>query len=176
MKRRPIGSFANVVRVGLVLALAGSMVACAATRRPLAEMAAAEHAVQLAQSDTKAYHYAPVELRSAEDKLALARQAMSNGDYEDARYLAELARAEAQLAEARGEARFAQGAVVTSRQVETVRDTDGDSSSTVVERTTTSRPGVVVEPAPSRTVTTVVEQPLGMDVIREERSVVVIPE
>ncbi|MEW6272866.1 MAG: DUF4398 domain-containing protein [Thermodesulfobacteriota bacterium] len=143
------------LRLVAPLACITLLAACTAARRPVAEMAEAERAVRQAQASSQAYRYAPVELRSAEDKLALARDAAADGDYEDARRLAELARVEAQLAEARAEARVArQDAVLPAGEVEVVRE------------------------AP-RSVTTVLEGPVESDVVIErtaDPAVVVVPE
>lgn len=78
-----------------------------AGRRPVAEMARAEQAVRHAQTTSEAQRLAPTELASAQAKLAAARREADDGDYDDARRLAEQALADAQLAEAKAESRAA---------------------------------------------------------------------
>lgn len=118
-------------------------------RRPVAEIAQAEQAVRHAQTTSEADRYAPVELTAAEQKLALARRAMKDRDYEDARRLAEQALADAQLAEAKAESEVARAQAVRTRQdiqalqVEASTPVVIESQKTIT--TTTTAPAVVVE-------------------------------
>lgn len=85
----------------LALALAAAaMVAlggCASTPPPVEKMAVAEAAIQTA-STTNTSEDAPGELQIAIAKLASARQAMANENYELAGQLAEQAELDAQIA------------------------------------------------------------------------------
>ena len=90
----------------LVLCAGVTLVGCAG-RKPVAEIARADQAVRHAQTTSEADRYAPVELASAQAKLASARRALDTGDYEDARRLAEQALADAQLAESKAESQVA---------------------------------------------------------------------
>lgn len=78
----------------LALTLGG----CASTPPPSEQMAVAEAAVQRATTNSTRDNAAS-ELRVATDKLAGARQAVTNKDYERAQQLAEQAEVDAQVAE-----------------------------------------------------------------------------
>ncbi len=71
--------------------------ACATTAQPTAKMAVAESAVQHASNASTSEH-APGQLQIATHKLASARQAMANENYELAGQLAEQAELDAQVA------------------------------------------------------------------------------
>ena len=94
-------------RVRLALPLAALLAsialgACATTPPPTAEMALSTAAVAHA-AGAGANELAPAQMQTARDKLARANTAMGAKDYAAARSLAEEARADAQLAEARAE-------------------------------------------------------------------------
>jgi hypothetical protein len=156
---------------------------CAAARRPVSEMVLAEHAVRRAEVDADVRLYAPGELRSAQDNLALARRADRYRDYDEARRLAEVARLEAQLAEAKADAWVAGGTgAVVREDVEVVRES-APGAATVVERTTTTTApassSVVVERRVPTTSTVVIERPARSDLIIErtaEPEVLLVPE
>ena len=86
-------------RIGIVAAAAAMMVACASTPPPLAEMAVARAAVSNANS-AGANELAPVQLKSAMDKMTAAEKAMTAENYPLARELAEQAEVDAKLAAA----------------------------------------------------------------------------
>ena len=71
------------------------------TSIPTGEIATAESAIQNAQ-ETSAYD--SVELRSAMEKLEQAKQAVKAENYQQAKWLAEQASVDAELAEAKAEA------------------------------------------------------------------------
>jgi len=71
--------------------------ACASVPPPTADVARAEAAIARAQQEQVAVH-APVPLRNAEEKLDSARSAMRDDRNTQARWLAEEATADAQLA------------------------------------------------------------------------------
>lgn len=75
----------------------GLLVACAGDP-PTDQLAVASVAVNAAET-AGAVQYAPLEMRTARDKLEQARQANINKDYEDAKRLAQQAEWDARLAE-----------------------------------------------------------------------------
>lgn len=77
--------------------------ACASTPPPVAQMAVAEAAVKRAGSASTT-EMAAAELRVATDKLAAARSALTAGDHDRARQLAEQAALDAQVAELHAQA------------------------------------------------------------------------
>lgn len=74
-----------------------------AGKPPTAALSQAELAVQQADK-SKAPDYASLELHTAKEQLASARQAMQRKDYDEARRMAERAMVNAQLAETMAEA------------------------------------------------------------------------
>lgn len=76
-----------------------TVVGCAGAPAPRAKLGAAEQAVMQARA-AQAAEYAPLELRTSEEKLAEARAAVERNDYESSRRLAEAARVDAELAAA----------------------------------------------------------------------------
>ncbi len=86
---------------GLVTSLAAAslLIACASTPAPTEQMALSRAAVSNATS-AGGNEYAPVQLKSAVDKMDAAERAMSAKDYVRARQLAEQAQVDAQVAEA----------------------------------------------------------------------------
>lgn len=84
------------ITAGAVIFMAG----CASTPAPTQQIAAANTAITSANS-AGGNEFAPVELKSAIDKLAAAERAMSEKDYELAKQLAEQAQVDAQLASAK---------------------------------------------------------------------------
>lgn len=98
-----------------LLAAALVLAGCASTPAPLGTLDEAERAIASARA-ARADDYAPVELGFAEERLADARLAMENGDYDVARVEAEQAEVNAALAKARS--RAAQGRAAVQAQVE----------------------------------------------------------
>lgn len=99
---------------GLLLMLAG-LSGCASTPPPLAELARADTAIDLAeQSDARTH--APVELDSAHMKLKEARAALAAEDFPATRRLAEQAQVEAELAQAKAQTGRAQQSVQQVRE------------------------------------------------------------
>ena len=99
---RPI---TNVIALLAALSLAG----CASTPAPREQLAFANAAVSDA-SRAGGAEYASPEMRSAQDKLDRANQAMARNDYDHARVLAEEAEVDAKLAGARARSVKAQRA------------------------------------------------------------------
>jgi 1,6-anhydro-N-acetylmuramate kinase len=103
----------------LVLTLLG---ACAGTPPPVAQMAVAEASVKRAGS-TSTTETAAAELRVATDKLAAARSALTAGDHDRARQLAEQATLDAQVAELHAQAaRSVKAAQETQDAARVLRD------------------------------------------------------
>ena len=71
---------------------------CASVPAPTEQIAVSKSAINNAVSAGGA-EYAPVEMRSAQDKLDRANRAMAKEDYDEARQYAEQAQADARLAE-----------------------------------------------------------------------------
>jgi hypothetical protein len=82
------------------LLLATLVAGCAIHPLPAEKIAAAEAAIARAEG-ANAAQFAAAELRSAQEKLALTRRWVAARDYEPARWLAEQAIADAELAEAK---------------------------------------------------------------------------
>ena len=87
---------ANPGRAAISVASA-LLVGCALHAAPTHELASGEHAISSAEA-LGAAKWAPVELRLANEKLALGNRWMAARDYEPARWLAEQALADAELA------------------------------------------------------------------------------
>lgn len=101
--------------LSLLLAGALTLSGCASVPPPKAELAVARNAVNTAVS-AGGTELAPVEMRSAQDKLNGAENAMTQEEYTTARYLAEEAAVDAQLAERKARARKVQNAVDDARR------------------------------------------------------------
>ena len=97
---------------GRMLVLAGTalLTACASVPPPTEQMAVSRAAVTDAQG-AGAYEFAPVEMRTANEKLTRATAAMNQKDYVTARRLAEQAEADARLAAATANSAKAQRAL-----------------------------------------------------------------
>lgn len=87
------------VTLGAAVTLAG----CAGTPPPTTQLAVAKQAVTAADTAEGA-EYAPVELRTAREKLSQAEQANLDEDYDKARLLAEQAEWDARVAERKARA------------------------------------------------------------------------
>jgi len=100
VRRRHRGTSTKAVRWVAAVGLAALMGACASTPPPTAQMAVSAAAVAHAAGAGSA-ELAPVEMKSARDKLDRAKVAMTAKDYELAKSLAQEAQIDAQLAEAK---------------------------------------------------------------------------
>ena len=89
---------ALLLRLSVALAGAAVLVACASLPPPTEQMAVSAAALNSATA-AGGVQWAPQDMRSAQDKLDRARQAMNEKDYERALWLAQDAQANAQLAE-----------------------------------------------------------------------------
>lgn len=97
-----------MIALGAMILLAGS--GCAGTPKPDAELARSETAVKQA-IEVGAREHAPLQLRSAEQKLAQAKAAAQAKDNARARRLAEQAQVDAEVAEVTALATKAQKSV-----------------------------------------------------------------
>ena len=88
-----------MTRIGIVVATAILMAGCASTPPPIVQMAVARSAVSNANS-AGANELAPVQLKSAMDKMNAAEKEMSAEHYALAQELAEQAEVDAKLAAA----------------------------------------------------------------------------
>lgn len=84
---------------------------CASTPPPTEQIAVSKSAISNAVS-AGGSEYAPVEMRTAQDKMDRASRAMAKEEYENARWLAEEAQADARLAEKKAQSAKAQKAAV----------------------------------------------------------------
>lgn len=85
------------------------IVGCASIPPPTEQIAVAKSALASAAS-AGGSEYASVEMASAQEKLDRAQKAMEKEDYENARWLAEQAQADARLAEKKAQSAKAQKA------------------------------------------------------------------
>jgi len=85
------------------------IVGCASIPPPTEQIAVAKSALASAAS-VGGSEYASVEMSAAQEKLDRAHQAMEKEDYENARWLAEQAQADARLAEKKAQSAKAQKA------------------------------------------------------------------
>lgn len=85
--------------IGFTIAAAVLMAGCASAPPPVAQMAVSRAAVSNASS-AGANEFAPVQLKSAMDKMSVAERAMTEKNYVLAREMAEQAEVDAQLAAA----------------------------------------------------------------------------
>lgn len=95
--------------IGIIITIAMFMVGCAGIPAPTDQMAVAKDAVNTAIS-AGGNEFAPVQLRSAMDKMDAAERAMADEEYEQALQLAEQAQVDAQLATTTARAAKAQKA------------------------------------------------------------------
>ena len=95
--------------VGGISCVAIVIAGCASVPPPTEQMAVSKLAIANAVS-AGGSEYAAVEMRSAQEKMDRANRAMAKEDYENARWLAEQAQADARLAEKKAESAKAQKA------------------------------------------------------------------
>ncbi|MED5606997.1 DUF4398 domain-containing protein [Pseudomonas sp. JH-2] len=103
------------LRTGLLIGASALVLAGCAGNPPSEQMAVTESAVNAAVS-AGGPQYAPVETKSAQDKLAQARIALNDKEYEQARRLAQQAEWDARVAERKSQAVKAQNAVKDAQQ------------------------------------------------------------
>ena len=104
----------------LILSLLATASGCAGNP-PVGTVSGADMAINQAMS-AKASEYAPIDLQRALDKVARAKQALADKNYDRARRLAEQAQVDAQAAEARARSAEAKRTTEEARQtIETLR-------------------------------------------------------
>jgi Domain of unknown function (DUF4398) len=114
--------------VGAIGATIVAITGCASTPPPTEQMAVSKSAIANAVS-AGGSEYAPVEMRLAQDKMDRARRAMEKEDYENARWLAEEAQADARLAEKKAQSAKAQkAALVMQDDIRVLREEINRSS------------------------------------------------
>lgn len=87
------------------------MAGCASVPPPTEQIAVSKSAIANAVS-AGGSEYAPIEMKTAQEKMDRADRAMDKKDYDDARWLAEEAQADARLAEKKAQAGKAQKAAI----------------------------------------------------------------
>ncbi len=112
-------SLRTLCAIGLAsLALGG----CASVPAPTDQIAVSKSAIANAAS-AGGGEYAPMEMRSAQDKMDRAQAAMRKEDYEAARWLAEEAQVDARLAEKKADsAKARKAALAMSDDIRVLRD------------------------------------------------------
>lgn len=96
---------------GVVTCTAILIVGCASLPPPTEQMAVSQSAITNAVS-AQGHEFAPVEMRSAQEKMERANQAVAKEDYVRARWLAEEAQTDARLAEKKSHSAKAQKAAI----------------------------------------------------------------
>ncbi|MDF3868217.1 DUF4398 domain-containing protein [Pseudomonas denitrificans (nom. rej.)] len=109
--RAPLRSW----RLGLLALGSAMLLAGCAGNPPSEQMAVTESAVNAAVSNGGP-EFAPVETKNAQDKLAQARIALNDKEYDQARNLAQQAEWDARVAERKSQAVKAQNAVKDAQQ------------------------------------------------------------
>jgi hypothetical protein len=103
--------YLQMLAISAALGLAG----CASVPPPTEQMAVSRAAIVSALS-AGGNEYAPVEMKSAQDKLDLASREMAKEEFESARRLAESSQADARLAEKKAQAGKAMKAASVTRE------------------------------------------------------------
>jgi len=94
----------------VVIGVVGLVAACSGTPKPKAEIAVSGVALQNAEV-AGANNLAPIELRTAKEKQAMANSAMAKKNFKTAKQLSEQAAVDAELAKAISEATQSRSAV-----------------------------------------------------------------
>jgi hypothetical protein len=111
----------SCLAIVMAAAVSAAQWGCSSHEPPRAEVVAADVALNRA-AQSQASRYAPAEMRRARAKLAGAREAYAEGNYEEAEMLAEQAAVDARLAEAKAGAEAAkQTAADARREIEALR-------------------------------------------------------
>jgi hypothetical protein len=107
----------------VALGCAAAIIAgCASIPAPREQIAVSKSAIANALS-AGGSEYAPVEMKNAQEKLDRANAAMAKEDYEDARWLAEQAQADARLAEKKAQsAKARKSASAVQDDIRVLRD------------------------------------------------------
>jgi hypothetical protein len=115
-------SFQRYLPAGAIACAVIVVAGCASVPPPTEQIAVSRSAIANAISAGGA-EYAPVEIKTAQEKMDRANRAMQKEDYEDARRLAEEAQADARLAEKKAQSAKAQKAAsVTQDDIRVLRE------------------------------------------------------
>ncbi|MCY7261880.1 DUF4398 domain-containing protein [Pseudomonas protegens] len=95
--------FSRAKKLTLLVVMTGALAACASVPEPHDQILLSKNAVTRAMS-ANATQYAPLEMKSAQDKMLLMERAMGERDYLQARTLAEQIEVDANLAERKAQA------------------------------------------------------------------------
>ena len=108
---------------GVIGCAAVLMAGCASSGpKPTEQIAVSKSAVANAEA-AGGNEYAPVEMRTAQDKMERAHRAMDKEDYLEAKWLAEEAQVDARLAEKKAQSAKAQkAAIVMGDDIRVLRD------------------------------------------------------
>lgn len=107
-----------IAALGTALALTG----CASTPPPTSQLAIAQQAVNSADT-ARGAEFAPLEMRTAREKLLQAEKANQEKEYDRARYLAEQAEWDARVAERKAQAEKARrGAESAAKGTQELRE------------------------------------------------------
>lgn len=108
--------------LGALVCAAALIAGCASTPPPKEQMAVSKSAIANAVS-AGGSEYAPVEMKTAQEKMDRAQRAMDKEDYGNARWLAEEAQADARLAEKKAQsAKARKAAVVMQDDIRVLRE------------------------------------------------------
>ncbi len=117
-----MSSFQGYRAIAAIGALAIVMAGCASVPKPTEQFAVTQSAITNAVR-AGGPEYAPVEMKSAQDKMEQANRAVAKEDYEHARRLAEEAQVDARLAEKKAEsAKARKAAVAMSDDIRVLRE------------------------------------------------------
>lgn len=122
MNTHRLGLYRVISSIVVILAAAVAISGCAGTSSKKEDMSLANEQISIARSDVSnainagGNEFAPLQVRSAMDKIGNAEQAMRAKEYSRARQLAEQARVDAQLAESMARAAKAQRAADELRE------------------------------------------------------------
>ena len=119
--KHPLAGFAKAVAAASVLALA----ACATIPPPTDQLTRAENAIKRAE-EARVADYASPELKSAREKLAAAREAVTREDMVLAARLADQAHLDAEVATAKTEAAKAQANIAEMKKANSAIQQEAD--------------------------------------------------
>lgn len=111
----PISASQRSHRLGAVVITALLLAACSGVPKPTEQLAVSKAAVAAASGE-RSSEFAPTEMDMAQTKLRAAERALAEGEYLEARRLAEQAEVDARLAERKSQAARAERSVAEVRE------------------------------------------------------------
>lgn len=115
-------SFTQIGGIGLLIAFGSLLTACGSTNPPTQQLTETQMVVQQAEQ-MGANDYAPLEIREARKKLALAQKAVEEKEYDQALLLLEHAKVDAELAQMKSRSGKSQEAITELREsIRTLRE------------------------------------------------------